>query len=278
MSRFSRAVRGALNPLFGLVGLHVESAREFRQRVKDDPGPALRPSLRSGLERLRARGLGVRTLIDVGAAVGKWSRLYAKVLGRPEHLVLVEANSVHREGLERFVADFPGAHVVHAAAGPEVGETWFETSIPLGGGARRERGETGRWVKVPATTLDREVAARGLPGPYLLKLDTHGFEEPILAGAREVLAATAALVVECYNFDVAETAQRFPEFCRTMEARGFRCVDAWDLMYRPRDGALWQLDLLFVRADRPEFTASGARTFEDPPAPGAASAPPKGRG
>jgi FkbM family methyltransferase len=275
MSRFSRAVRGALNPLFHLVGLHLESAREVRERLRDQPPADMLPTLRSGLERLHARGLRARTLVDVGAAVGKWSRLYARVLGRPEHLLLIEANGVHRPGLDAFVADFPGTHVVHAAAGPAAGETWFVTSTPLGGAARTRRGDTGTWEKVPVTTLDHEVATRELPGPYVLKLDTHGFEVPILAGARTVLASTVALVIECYNFDIADTAQRFPELCQTMEGLGFRCADAWDLMYRPRDRALWQLDLLFLRADRPEFTAPGATTFEDPaPAANGTKGPP----
>ena len=99
-----------------------------------------------------------------------------------------------------------------------------------------------------------------------MKLDTHGFEMPILAGARAVLASTAALVIECYNFDICATAQRFPTFCRSMEDLGFRCVDAWDLMYRPRDLALWQMDLLFVRADRRSSLRPDAICYEVPPA------------
>jgi hypothetical protein len=35
-------------------------------------------------------------------------------------------------------------------------------------------------------------------------------------------------------------------------------------MYRPRDLAFWQLDLLFVRADRPEFTGPHAIRYEVP--------------
>jgi FkbM family methyltransferase len=263
-SKLSRAVRGVLNPVLGLVGMRLESARKLRLRHAGLPVRDPETTLSGGLERLRARGLEVRTLIDVGAAVGSWSRAYAQVVGRPEHFLLVEAQPVHREALARFEAEVPGAHVVHAAAGPEVGETWFEASEPLGGAARAERGAAGTWIRVPLTTLDREVAARGLPGPYLVKLDTHGYEAPILAGARATLASTVALVVECYNFDISETAQRFPAFCQSMERLGFRCVDAWDLMYRPRDHALWQLDLLFVRADRPEFTAPGANQWEAP--------------
>jgi FkbM family methyltransferase len=267
-SKLSRAVRAVLNPVLGVLGMRLMSARKVRELEAAVASPTPleeQPVLLGGLRRLRERGLGARTVIDVGAATGDWTRWYAGALGRPEHLLLVEAQPVHRAALEAFGREFPGAHVVHAAAGPEVGETWFDASIPLGGAAAAERVGDGTWIRVPVTTLDHEVTSRRLPGPYLVKLDTHGYEMPILAGARGVLAETVGLVVECYNFDLSSTTQRFPEFCRSMEALGFRCVDAWDLMFRPRDRALWQLDLFFVRADRPEFTAPGATRYDPPP-------------
>ena len=35
---------------------------------------------------------------------------------------------------------------------------------------------------------------------------------------------------------------------------GFRCIDLVDSMYRPYDDAFWQMDLVFVRQARPEFS------------------------
>jgi hypothetical protein len=42
------------------------------------------------------------------------------------------------------------------------------------------------------TTVDIEVAQRALLGPYLIKLDAHGFEVPILIGAQEALKKHAS--------------------------------------------------------------------------------------
>ena len=84
-------------------------------------------------------------------------------------------------------------------------------------------------------------------------LDTHGFEVPIFEGAAETLARTGLIVVEVYNFKISPEALRFHELCAYLEGKGFRCVDILDVMHRPCDGALWQMDLIFARADRPEF-------------------------
>jgi hypothetical protein len=104
------------------------------------------------------------------------------------------------------------------------------------------------------TTVDNEVSSRAWTGPYLLKFDTHGFELPILKGALKTLQDTAVVVMECYNFRIAPECLTFHEMCAYLGGLGFRCIDLVDPMYRPHDDALWQMDLVFLRQTRPEFT------------------------
>jgi len=106
---------------------------------------------------------------------------------------------------------------------------------------------------VPVTTLNHEAASRSLTGPYLVKFDTHGFEIPILQGAADILPQTSVIIMECYNFAISQDCLLFPDMCAHMKSLGFRCVDMADVMHRERDGALWQMDLVFIRSDRPEF-------------------------
>jgi hypothetical protein len=103
------------------------------------------------------------------------------------------------------------------------------------------------------TTVDAEVAQRQLPAPYFLKLDTHGFEIPILEGATETLRQTELLIIEAYNFNLTRTSLRFHELCAWMEERGFRTCDLLEPLRRPGDGLLWQMDLVFLRKDHPAF-------------------------
>jgi len=114
-------------------------------------------------------------------------------------------------------------------------------------------------IPVPATSVDAEIAARGLPGPYLIKFDVHGFELPILRGAEKALAETSLLVMECYNFEIATDMLMFPDMCRYMQDRGLRVIDMSEPLWREKDNSLWQMDFFFVRADRPEFQNNSYR-------------------
>jgi len=108
-------------------------------------------------------------------------------------------------------------------------------------------------VTLPMTTIDLQVQRQQLKGPFLIKLDTHGFEVPILRGAQATLLQTEVLILECYNFKVCPERLVFYEVCSFVERYGFRCIDLFDVGYRPYDNALWQTDTMFVRTERPEF-------------------------
>ncbi|MDD3180115.1 MAG: FkbM family methyltransferase [Opitutaceae bacterium] len=208
------------------------------------------PTLAAGLRRLAARNLPLQTLIDVGAADGGWARQAIALLPSCRNQLLIKAQSVHRPALATFHRDFPQSHVVMAVAGPECGEVSFHANSPWDGAASAVPQQGDDWVRLPQTSIDHEIAIRGLSGPFLIKLDVHGYERAVLAGARAALAQTEALIVECYNVEMGRDTQRFPDFCRNMETLGFRCADLWDPLYIGHQNTLWQFDLLFLRAAR----------------------------
>ena len=194
----------------------------------------------------RARGIPVATVIDVGASDGRWSRI-ARVSWPGARFLLFEANPYHEAGLKRNAMEY-----VLAAAGDVVGDAHFDATDPWGGVASHAKTGAGD-IRVRMTTIDREVSARGYEGPYLLKLDTHGFEREILEGATRVLEGCSLLVIEAYNVELRPGSLRIHELVAYVETRGFRCLDLADPMHRPKDSMLWQVDLIFARADRPEF-------------------------
>jgi FkbM family methyltransferase len=211
--------------------------------------------MEGALARLRAREVPIRGVIDVGAAMGRWSQKALRHFPEADYL-LVEPLEERRAALEAFCAAHPKAAFTIAAAGESEGEVSFNVSPDLdGSGVYSDRRGTLR--NVPLTTIDAEVHRRQLRPPYLLKLDTHGFEIPILAGARETLSQTSALLMEGYNFQLSPGCLRFHELCAQVEPLGFRCAELVDLMLRPGDALLWQLDVLFLRKDSSFFTHTG---------------------
>jgi len=214
-------------------------------------GPGLDWTMERALQRAAHR-TRIATVVDVGASNGIWTRLARQHLPDARMLLIEALADPHEDALRRLASRDPRIEYVIAAAGDAEGEVHFDASDPFGGAASPT--STGRYDRVvPMTTIDAEVTRRSLPPPYLLKLDTHGFELEILRGATATLAGTAALVIEAYNFELRPGVLRFHELCAYLEPLGFRCVDLADPMRRPKDAVLWQMDLVFARSDRPEL-------------------------
>jgi FkbM family methyltransferase len=236
MNFYSRA-RPILKPVVGAglgrLGLRLERIKEL----------ARAPSMDGALDRAALRGTEISTVIDVGASDGEWSRK-ARTYFTEAQYVLIEAQPIHKTALESFVRFHAGAQFVLAAAGDHIGRTYFDASDPFGGRAGSDH-VGGAHIEVPMTTIDAVASDLNLTGPYCLKLDTHGFELPILNGASHVLSDSRLVILECYNFRLPG-ALLFHEMCAHMDHLGFRCIDLVDQMYRPRDRALWQADLCFA--------------------------------
>ena len=212
-----------------------------------------RPTMWAALER--RKNIPIGTIINVGASDGRWTRMAMGVWPTAANL-LIEANPIHEPALQEFwrrhSPNRPAMHIAMAVASDGAGgQIHFDGRDPWGGAASKSPAEGSK--SVLSTTVDLEVQRAHLPGPYLLKLDTHGHERFILDGARETLQQTDLLVLEVYNFRLSPGCLRFWEMCDCLAPLGFRPIDLVDPMWRPCDGVLWQCDMFFARETRPEF-------------------------
>lgn len=233
----------------------------------DEPGAALalaealggRPitSFDAALARMAGRGAEIASVIDVGAANGSWSRLARRHWPKAQ-CHMIEAFAHWEPELRRQCARETGYSARIAAVGSQDGGQIAFSNDPDQpfGGATVPTGTEGAWI-VDEITIDAEVARTALPGPYLLKLDTHGAELPILEGARQTLPHCALVVIETYNMASDTECPRFERMVSVMAGYGFRVIDLAEPLWRPTDGALWQIDFLFAPASRPEFFRKG---------------------
>jgi len=214
-------------------------------------------SLEASLARLQKHGLNVSTLIDVGASNGSWALEFETAFPGTAAL-LIEANPTHQPALEELCRRRPAFQFEMKAAGATEGTLYFDGSDSWGGHLA-ERPRSPSYLPCPVTTLDREVEHHQLKGPFAIKLDTHGVEVPILTGAARTLEQTEIVVIECYNFPADPPQLPFWEMCRWMWERGFRPLDMHGVGFRPYDHTFWQLDIVFARKDRKQFSYSGYR-------------------
>ncbi|MDR0580999.1 MAG: FkbM family methyltransferase [Holosporaceae bacterium] len=200
-------------------------------------------------------GMQLSTIIDVGASDSRWSAELMKLMPDTSYL-LIEANSVHEEKLKKFKDEHKNVDYVLAVAGDKEGELFFDNEDPFGGVASHEKAWE-NMVSLPAITIDKCVKDKHLEGPYLIKLDTHGFEVPIFEGAKNALKEASLIVVEMYNFRIQKNSLIFYEMCSYLLSKGFRCVGIAEELYRPKDGVLWQFDGVFIPSSSAEFSDNG---------------------
>jgi FkbM family methyltransferase len=209
------------------------------------------------LWRIAGRGLEINTVVDIGASNGMWSAVCEKYFPACDYL-LVEAQEAHALALEAYCKSRLKAQYVLGVAGNECGEVYFDDRDLFGGVASKTPSVNAHKV-LRQITIDSEIGTRGLTGPYMIKLDTHGYEVPILLGARKTLQKANLVVIETYNFRIEPTSLLFHEMVAYMRELGFGVIDMSEPLWRELDRALWQIDIFFVPLDRPEFLTNTYR-------------------
>lgn len=212
--------------------------------------PELSTGFPTVLERVKSLSPAIGTVIDIGASDGAWSESVKPAWPGARYL-LIEAQDRYAAALQAYKAANPNAAIENAAASDRTGSLHFLDSGPLTGVAAHDTFAE-RSVEVPCISIDDAVARHRLPGPFLIKLDTHGHEREILAGAAETLNTTEVLCIEAYNF-ANFGRMTFWQLCSELEGRGFRPAAMSDVMVRPTDHLLWQVDMWFLRASNPAF-------------------------
>lgn len=198
---------------------------------------------------IRRRGFEPRTIIDIGAFKGKFSR-WAKREFPGAKAVMFEANAEWEADL-RAMQERLGNGVQYR--------------IGLLGDQPREsvrffRGGTGssiykemtsvqmEEVDLPMSTLDGEFEALGLTGPCLLKIDVQGAEIDVLSGGLKTLESVEFVLSECSVLEYNKGGAQLAQMIAWMDEHGFVLYDICQIMRLP-DQSLNQMDVVFVRKD-----------------------------
>ncbi len=196
-------------------------------------------------------GFVPRTVVDVGAAHGLFTRECAAVFPTAQY-VLIEPLEEYRASLEHTVRAIGDARLVQAAASAGTASACkFHVHHDLVGSSlyleQEDSDVNGVPRTVPAVTLDQVRDQFQLGGPFLLKIDVQGAELDVLAGATSFLQDTEYVLLEVSLFEFFRGGPQFADVVAFMKVRGFVAYDLYNPLYRPIDAALSQLDIAFVK-------------------------------
>lgn len=205
-------------PARSLPPSHAQTRQLLRGELEIPVQEALRRSLPAG-----------GTLWDVGANIGFFSLLGARLVGPAGHVIAWEpvaeiAALIEEAALRSELEVEVRAEAVAARVGRE--RLLVSTERSWSHLASRGNTEGTHVVEVPVTTLGAALAA-GTPPPDVVKLDVEGSEGDVLRGARELLATHGPrLVIELHD-----TAT---EVCDLLDAAGY-VAERLDGPGAPRD-------------------------------------------
>ncbi len=208
------------------------------------------------LQFLSAKGFQCKTLLDVGAHKGYWTRDF-KAVFRDTSVLLIEPLEEMRPILEKFCLQNSDCEFIIAGAGPDSGEMEFTIWPSLSGSSFvPQRGhafyDTHEKRKVPVVTIDSLVASGRLPIPEVAKLDVQGFELEVLKGAASILGKTEVFFLEVSFFKpLGPGMPVFFEVVKYMHDRGYVAFDITGFYRRRKDHALAQCDMVFVLESSP---------------------------
>ena len=212
-------------------------------------GPS-RGSMAGVLGQLVRQGFVPKVVIDVGAASGT-PELY-EAFPIAYHL-LIEPLQEFESSLRDILRQFKGEHVQAVASDRTGSATLNVHSKDLDGSSLFHEAEgayaDGAPREVASVTIDGFISQRALQGPFLLKADVQGAELKVLDGAVETLKQTEAVILEVLLFGILVGCPQLPEVMAYMKMKGFVPYDIFGYLYRPRDNALSQVDIVFVRED-----------------------------
>lgn len=204
--------------------------------------------LDSSLQALKDRGFAPRTILDIGAYQGEWTRT-AKAIFPEASVIMVDAQEGKRPFLQKVKDEFSSGvdfHIAFVGAEDDRELTFYE--METGSSAFEEQSSVPRTKKqVRTRSLGSILRQAGWTGVDFLKLDVQGYELEILKGAGNILDGVEFVLMEASLQRLNAGAPLLDEVIAFMRAKGFLAYDICSFFRRPPGRILSQVDLLLVR-------------------------------
>jgi FkbM family methyltransferase len=205
--------------------------------------------------------LGIDLVLDVGANEGQYAKML-RAIGHCGRIVSFEPlSSAHAKLVEASRGDGGWTVAPRVALGEAEGEVLihiagnsFSSSILKMLPRHEEEAPGSAFVDrevVPLERLDR-VAAPYLDGAQavLLKMDTQGYEDRVLAGASGILSGICGIQTELSFVPLYAGQLLFDDMRARLDALGYELFAVFPSFINKVTGRTLQVDGLFVRRDK----------------------------
>ena len=203
-------------------------------------------NLTSYLRKVRAQGLEIKTVYDVGACVGRWTDQMRQSVLFDSNFYLFEGNPVYKDILNQQksfvhigVLSNPGRETVNFYNGCDTGDSYYKETT--------DHYDNRKPITLPCRTLDSVIEENNLPIPQFLKIDTQGSELDIMAGAKKVMGKADLVYLECPIIEFNKGSPNIFDYLMSMSSYGYIPTDVLEI-HRSEE-VLLQIDIMFIKAE-----------------------------
>jgi FkbM family methyltransferase len=212
--------------------------RRYLKRIADVP------DMWNTLYRLKEQNIASKTILDVGAFCGDWTRNCLKVFpdsnyflfeaqeGMADSLKMMETDQIVIENI--FLGENDGTYVDFYEAGTSSSALRFGSHTS---------------IKKNTISLDNYCREKSIKSIDILKLDVQGYELNILKGAKTILNNVNLIITEVSFIDVYVDCPLVNEVIQYLDSYQFQLFDIVDFRRREIDNHLWQCDMFFIKKD-----------------------------
>ena len=203
------------------------------------------------IDNLKTLGFEPKTIVDVGAYKGEWTK-QVKAIFDDSKFLMIEAQPDRATDLQKVESSHQNIFYEQMLAGPTDGEEKVFTVMKTGSSVFEEnfdKNSNRKKITLISNTLDTILNKKELQGEYFLKMDVQGYELEVLKGAKNMLNDTPVILLESSLLNYNEGAPLIGEIFDFFNKQGYVLFDICEFHRKGEDGVLNQVDLLFCKKD-----------------------------